>query len=196
MPGSSPYQYTFNSVAGVDVRDDHATLIRNLGGASAVLLKNINNALPLQAPKNIGVFGNDAADETDGLYLSGGFSYIGWTLGPFLLALALVLSSNLHCPTFGRNQGSRSSRRALVQYITDNTQAAASIGTIFPIPEVCLVFLKTFVTEGYDRTSYLADWNSSAVVGTVAAACNNTLVITHSGGANVMPWADNPNVTA
>lgn len=40
------------------------------------------------------------------------------------------------------------------------------------------------------------DGNGSAVVETVAATCNNTIVITHSGGINTMPWADNENVTA
>ena len=197
VPGSGSYQYTFNPVAGVDVRDDHATLIRDLGAASAVLLKNTNNALPLQAPKNIGVFGNDAADETDGLYLSGGFSYIGWNIGSLFVGAGSGAGRATYIvPPLDAIKARAAQDGALVQYITDNTQAAASIGTIFPIPEVCLVFLKTFVTEGYDRTSYLADWNSTAVVNTVTATCNNTIVITHSGGANVMPWADNPNVTA
>jgi beta-glucosidase len=85
---------------------------------------------------------------------------------------------------------------ALVQYITNNTVAASSIATIYPVPEVCLVFLKTYVAEGYDRTSYDVDFNGNSVVSTVAATCNNTIVITHSGGINTMPWADNENVTA
>ena len=85
---------------------------------------------------------------------------------------------------------------ALVQYITNNTLAAQSISSIYPVPEVCLVFLKTYVAEGLDRTSYDVDANGTAVVSTVAATCNNTIVITHSGGINTMPWADNENVTA
>lgn len=85
---------------------------------------------------------------------------------------------------------------ALVQYITNNTVAAVSIATIYPVPEVCIVFLKTFVSEGQDRTSYDVDANGNAVVSTVAATCNNTIVVTHSGGINTMPWADNKNVTA
>lgn len=32
------------------------------------MLKNSNNTLPLKAPKNIGVFGNDAGDLTNGQY--------------------------------------------------------------------------------------------------------------------------------
>jgi beta-glucosidase len=85
---------------------------------------------------------------------------------------------------------------ALVQYITNNTLAALSIATVYPVPEVCLVFLKTFVAEGLDRTTYEVDSNGNSVVTTVAATCNNTIVITHSGGINTMPWADNENVTA
>jgi beta-glucosidase len=61
---------------------------------------------------------------------------------------------------------------------------------------VCLVFLKTYVAEGQDRISYDVDANGTSVVSTVAATCNNTIVITHSGGINIMPWADNENVTA
>jgi beta-glucosidase len=34
------------------------------------------------------------------------------------------------------------------------------------------------------------------VVSTVATTCNNTIVITHSGGINTMPWSDDGNVTA
>ena len=35
------------------------------------MLKNVDNALPLKAPKNIGVYGNDAGDLTNGLYSAG-----------------------------------------------------------------------------------------------------------------------------
>ncbi|KAJ5296032.1 hypothetical protein N7508_010853 [Penicillium antarcticum] len=63
-------------------------------------------------------------------------------------------------------------------------------------PDVCLVFLKSFAAEGKDRTSLNLDWNGNAVVESVANVCNNTVVVTNSGGINVMPFADNPNVTA
>lgn len=87
---------------------------------------------------------------------------------------------------------------ALVQYISNNAAASDGIFDIYPPPEVCLVFLKTYVTEGRDRTSFDADWSSTSLVDTVTSSgsCPNTVVITHSGGINTMPWADNPNVTA
>lgn len=63
-------------------------------------------------------------------------------------------------------------------------------------PEVCLVFLKSWATEGEDRTSLHVDWEGDKVVTSIASRCPNTVVVIHSGGANVMPWADHPNVTA
>jgi beta-glucosidase len=86
----------------------------------------------------------------------------------------------------------------LVQYILNNTLIASSGGlrTILPIPQVCLVFLKSWASEGSDRLSLLANWNSTGVVNAVTAVCNNTVIITNSAGLNVMPWANNPNVTA
>jgi hypothetical protein len=50
------------------VRDSHAALMRTLGAEATVLWKNLDNTLPLQAPMNIGVFGNDAAHLSTGLY--------------------------------------------------------------------------------------------------------------------------------
>lgn len=54
------------SPSGRNVRSDHARLIRQLA-AGTVLLKNVNSTLPLRSPRVIGVFGNDAADVSDGL---------------------------------------------------------------------------------------------------------------------------------
>lgn len=44
----------------VDVRGDHANLIREIGGKATVLLKNVNNTLPLSKPKFVAVIGEDA----------------------------------------------------------------------------------------------------------------------------------------
>lgn len=77
--------------------------------------------------------------------------------------------------------------------ITDKSSLAA----LQPSPpDVCLVFLKSWATESMDRETLHADWNGDNVVESIAAMCPNTVVITHSNGANVMPWEDHPNVTA
>ena len=44
----------------VDARGDNAKLIREIGAASSILVKNVNNALPLKNPRYLGVYGYDA----------------------------------------------------------------------------------------------------------------------------------------
>lgn len=49
------------------------------------------------------------------------------------------------------------------------------------------MFLKTWATEGSDRDSLLVDWNGTALANAVADNCANTIVVTNSGGLNVLP---------
>ncbi|KAK6396355.1 hypothetical protein LTR65_009439 [Meristemomyces frigidus] len=202
-PSDANYNFTIGP-SNVDVRDDHAQLIRELGAAGLVLLKNVDSALPLKTPKNIGVFGNDAGDEVDGLYFDGDadFTNIGFQYGVLPVGggsgtgrFSYVVSPLEAIKAKAAQQGNG----ALVQYVLNNTLITDTSG--FSIvqpspPDVCLVFLKTWATEGYDRPSLLVDWNGTAVVETVAASCPNTIVITNSGGLNILPFASNPNVTA
>lgn len=59
-----------------------------------------------------------------------------------------------------------------VQYITNTTTlTSGEQTTIYPWPEVCLVFLKTWETEGVDRTDFEADGNSAKLVEAVAELC-------------------------
>lgn len=44
----------------VDVQDDHYKLVREIGAASTVLLKNERGALPLKKPRSLVLIGNDA----------------------------------------------------------------------------------------------------------------------------------------
>jgi beta-glucosidase len=44
----------------VEARGNNAALIREIGAAGSVLVKNINNALPLKNPKYLSVYGYDA----------------------------------------------------------------------------------------------------------------------------------------
>jgi beta-glucosidase len=49
-----------DSDAYVDVRANHSTVVRTNGAASLVLLKNSNNALPLNKPRSMAIFGAHA----------------------------------------------------------------------------------------------------------------------------------------
>ena len=77
------YSWSFAGQSNRDVRGDHAQIIRQLGAEATVLLKN-TGSLPLASPKNIAVFGNDAADLQTGLYSSDIYDYAagpGFDLG-------------------------------------------------------------------------------------------------------------------
>ena len=41
----------------VDVQDDHFKVVREIGAASTVLLKNVDGALPLSKPKSVAIIG-------------------------------------------------------------------------------------------------------------------------------------------
>ncbi|KAK1147602.1 hypothetical protein N8T08_000944 [Aspergillus melleus] len=182
---------------GRDVRGNHSSLIREMGAAGTVLLKNVDNTLPIQSPKVIGVFGNDAPDVTTGLLYPGSdypFEIGTLTVGsgsgsgrnPYVVSPLEAIKAR------AKNEDSR------VIYLTDNNLIAnGDFRSIYPYPDICLVFLKSWISEGSDRTSLEADWNSAQVVNNVASICpGKTVVITHTGGVNTMPWADNENVTA
>lgn len=182
---------------GRDVRGDHAKIIREMGTAGTVLLKNINDTLPLKAPKVIGVFGNDAGDFTNGFFrpseipasdntgtmIIGGGSGTGrpsYVVSPLDAIKAKAKETD-----------------AQVFYVTNNDVLASNdFRGVYPPPEVCLVFQQTFASESFDRTSFELDGNSTAVIKNVADFCGNTIVVTHYGGVNTMPWANNTNIGA
>ncbi|EME45927.1 hypothetical protein DOTSEDRAFT_51541 [Dothistroma septosporum NZE10] len=181
-----------------------------LGAVGILLLKNQNNTLPLKKPKNIGIFGNGAGDVTEGLYTLSisDIRDFGYQKGVLLVGggfgtgrLSYVISP----PEVIKARAAQQKNHALVQYVLDNDLMTHDDGSrvwlllydnnFYPRPpEVCLVSLKTWATEGADRTSLPVDWNGTAVVETVAAQCANTVVTTNSGGLNVLPFADHPNM--
>ncbi|KAH7377525.1 beta-glucosidase 2 precursor [Cadophora sp. MPI-SDFR-AT-0126] len=187
--------YTLNGTRSRDVRADHGALIRKHGAESTVLLKNVNNALPLKSPKIISVFGNDASEDTQGYYNQVDFEY--GTLvaggGSGTGRLTYLITPLEAIKTRASKDG------ALVQQWLNNTLVATSDISTLAIPEnpdVCLVFLKTWAEEAADRVSLELDWQGNDVVESVASYCNNTIVVTHSSGINDLPWADHENVTA
>jgi beta-glucosidase len=202
----SESSYVDNFTVGpiVNVRSqEHTKLIRDLGAAGTVLLKNTDGVLPLQQPKNIGVFGNDAADFTQGQYaitlvgtdLASGDYDIGTLAvgggsgaGRFYKVIPPLDAIKTRARSYG----------AQVQYITNNNAIVqGGLSSLAPVPlDVCIVFLKSWASEGFDRTTLIAEWNSTVVVERTAAICNNTVVVLHGAAPNTLPWRNNPNVTA
>lgn len=76
------------------------------------------------------------------------------------------------------------------------TSRSPSFESYAEYSDVCLVFLNAASGEGKDR-SELLDQDQDDMVTTVAASCNNTVVVVNTAGPRVIgAWADNTNVTA
>ncbi|KAI5921197.1 beta-glucosidase-related glycosidase [Camillea tinctor] len=189
------HEFNLTGESSRDVRGNHGEMIRRHGAEATILLKNVNNALPLKAPKSIAVFGNDAGDDTQGYLNQVDFEYgtlsAGGGSGTGRLTYLITPLDAVKTRAAKDN--------ALVQYWLNNTLITSSEVSdlwIPKTPEVCLVFLKTWAEEGADRAHLEVDWDGNEVVESVTKYCNNTVVVTHSSGINVLPFADNPNVTA
>ncbi|KXH29853.1 hypothetical protein CNYM01_02904 [Colletotrichum nymphaeae SA-01] len=193
LPSSYP------EVTARDVRGNHAELIREIGAAGTVLLKNINGTLPLTDKLNIGVFGNDAPFPTIGsVFLDIGTQPEGFEMGTVDIGggSGTVRHTNLVSP-FEAIRKHVESIGGRVQALFDNDELAdGRFRTIYPVPDVCLLFLKSYATEGQDRQSAELQWSATKAVENTAAMCPNTVVIIHGPGVVVIPWADNENVTA
>ncbi|KAL2109085.1 hypothetical protein VUR80DRAFT_2974 [Thermomyces stellatus] len=182
-----------------NVRSDHGKLIRELGAAATVLLKNVNNTLPLRNCSEVGVFGNAAGYPTIGsVFRDYGDHPEGFEMGTVDIGggSGTVRHTKLITPLEAVKKQVESDG-GRVQVLLDNTEVAdGRFRTIYPIPDVCLLFLKSYATEGQDRAHIDLQWNATSAVESTAAVCPNTVVVVHGPGVVRMPWADNENVTA
>ncbi|KAI0099592.1 glycoside hydrolase family 3 protein [Nemania sp. FL0031] len=195
----SPLSALYPEVNARDVRGNHAEVIREIGSAGTVLLKNDNGTLPLKNIMNVGIFGNDADYPTIGsAFLDIGNHPEGFEYGTFAIGggSGNVRHTDLISPLEAvrdhvKGYGGR------VQIVLDNDQLAeGSFKTIYPVPDACILFLKAYATEGADRPSIDLQFNATRAVESTAAVCPNTIVVVHGPGTVLMPWADNENVTA
>lgn len=193
----------------VNVQADHADLIRQIGGASTVLLKNVNNALPLNKPKKIAVIGNDAHDNPAGpnacsdrgcSNVPNGYPIwtlaMGWGSGtanfPYLISPITALSAQAAA------DGTK------LKNVSDNfdTKAIAKAATG---ASAAIVFVNADSGEGYidvgtnfgDRNNLTAWGNGDAMVALVAQNNPNTIVVMHTVGPIIVEdYKNNPNITA
>ncbi|CAL3968960.1 unnamed protein product [Diplocarpon coronariae] len=79
---------------------------------------------------------------------------------------------------------------------TGGTALSQDVGSYATGAEVCLVFLNALSGEGADRTE-LRSTEQDALVLSVAADCNNTMVVVNTVGARILEsWIEHVNVTA
>ncbi|KAG1747118.1 glycoside hydrolase family 3 protein [Suillus paluster] len=185
-----------------NVQADHYKLVRQIGAAGMVLLKNQNGALPLNKPRNLVLIGSDASPGKSGpnefSHTSGtdGILAMGWGSGtgnfPYLIS-----------PLEGIQERARRDGSSVFWDFDDWNTALA--GNMAFGQAVALVFTNSDSGEGYitidgnegDRKNLTAWHNGDDLVLAVAAQNNNTVVVVNSVGPLIVePWIEHPNITA
>ncbi|KAG1735614.1 uncharacterized protein EDB91DRAFT_1083699 [Suillus paluster] len=185
----------------VNVQADHYKLVREIGAAGTVLLKNTNGTLPLNKPRNMLLVGSDAGP---GNYIPGelspastsGILAMGWGSGagnfPYLIS-----------PLEGIQHRARQDGSSVFWAFDDWNTPLVSIMAFGQA--VALVFINSDSGEGYitvdgnegDRKNLTAWNNGDHLILAVAAQNNNTIVVVNSVGPLIVePWIEHPNVTA
>ncbi|KAI4856718.1 glycoside hydrolase family 3 protein [Aureobasidium sp. EXF-8846] len=191
----------------VDVRREHGRLIREIGAASTVLLKNNHGTLPLDNTARLtAVFGEDAGSNPNGPNgcrnhaCDVGTLAVGWGSGqassPYLISPDAVIQYEVV------------SRFGSYESITNNsafTQINALARRVRDVAGVCIVFANADSGEGFanvdgnygDRNNLTLWQGADAVIANVSATCNNTVLVIHSVGAvEIDQYKQNPNITA
>ncbi|KAG1731429.1 glycoside hydrolase family 3 protein [Suillus lakei] len=186
----------------VDVQADHYRLVREIGAAGTVLLKNTNGALPLDKPRNLVLIGSDAAPGTYGpntLSFNSGSDGIlasGWGSGTGTF-------SYLVSPLEGIQERARQDGSSVFWDFDDWDIDLA--GTMALGQAVALVFVNSDSGEGLltvdgnagDRNNLTAWHNGDDLILAVAAQNDNTIVVVNSVGPLILePWIEHPNITA
>ncbi|KAH8194665.1 hypothetical protein TruAng_011161 [Truncatella angustata] len=185
----------------VNVQDDHASLIREIGTAGTVLVKNVNNTLPFtNNTKFLTVYGWDAtlplSPWENYLRFGGGYEVnYGWNT--FNGTLIMGGGSGTGAPPYVISPFQAVQERvAKDKGILRWDFASENPSPIYVNADAALVFINAYASENFDRTS-LADTYSDNLINNVAANYSNTIVVVHSAGIRtVESWIDHPNVTA
>jgi beta-glucosidase len=183
----------------VDVRGDHASLIREIAAAGTVLVKNVNKALPLKAPRFLNIYGYDATIPTapwnTSARFGGGYDVnFGWNTFNGTLITAGGSGSNTPSGLITPFQAIQD--RVLTDRGTTRWDFVNVNPTVYAAADASIVFINAYASEAFDRTTLQHEW-SDELVNNVAAKCNNTIVVVHSAGIRLVDrWIEHPNVTA
>jgi beta-glucosidase len=175
---------------GPNVQDDHKVIARKVARDGTVLLKNVNNALPLKKPKSLAIVGSDAANNPAGPNAcpdrgcTNGTLAIGWGSAsvefPYLIAPLDAI----------KEQAEKDGTKLATSTTDDPTQGA----TAAKAAETALVFINANSGEAYitvegnagDRIN-LEPWhNGNDLVKAVAEVNKKTIVVVHSVGPIIL----------
>lgn len=188
----------------VDVQSDHASLIREIGAKSIVLLKNTNNLLPLTDPPSIAIIGDDAQDPPGGPNacpdrgcFNGGTTAMGYGSGtadfPYLISPATALYHH-HANSTTTTLTNTTSNWDLPT--AQHAASTAHIAIVFAAATSGENYL-TVATNAGDRNNLTLWANGDALIAAVAAVNPRTIVVLHTPGPVLLDAiAQNPNVSA
>ncbi|KAK8201633.1 beta-glucosidase-like protein [Phyllosticta capitalensis] len=183
----------------VNVQGDHKKIIREIGAAGTVLVKNVDNTLPLKSPQFVSIYGYDAdimAQPWENVARYGGGYEVNHLWNTFNGTLITGGGSGGNIPPYVISPFKAIQDRVIEDggivrwnFWSENPHVSAT-------SQVCLVFINAYASESFDRPS-LVDTFSDNLVNNVATNCSNTVVVVHSAGVRLVDaWIDNPNVTA
>lgn len=211
MPANVAVPYT-----PIDARKASSKPILFAGAVEGhVLVKNINNALPLKEPRMLSIFGYSAkTPDSNNIGSNSAWIYGGEPYAPPSELVGTGFDPNMQAPiamngTMYSGGGSGATSQSLLsspmdaitqQCWEDDTAMFWDFANSDPLVEAtssaCLVIGNAWATEGFDRPSVRDDY-TDALVKNVASACNNTIVIFHNAGVRLVDqWIDHPNITA
>lgn len=188
----------------IDVRGEHADVIREIGAKGTVLLKN-SGVLPLNKPRFLAVIGEDAGPipyGPNGCPLGdhgcdNGTLAIGWGSGTADFTYLVTPDTAL------QNQALADGSR--YESILDNYATTQIENLVVQADATAIVFAHADAGEGYinfdgnagDRNNLTLWRGGDDLIKNVSSLNNNTIVVIHSVGPTIVTdWYDNPNITA
>lgn len=159
----------------VDVRGEHDKVIREVGTAGHVLVKNVNNTLPLKNPKFVAVYGYDAevkAVPWENVARYGGGYEVNYGWNTFNGTLITGGGSGGASPPYVISPFKAIQDRVIQDHgivrwnfwdVNPHVSATAS---------VCFVFINAYASESFDRPSLTDDFSDQLVnnVATVSSS--------------------------
>lgn len=208
----------------VNVRADHGQLIRSIGARSTVLLKNVNNTLPLNGQEPLtAVFGNDAGPNIDGPNscsdrgCDNGTLGMAWGSGsanfPYLVTPDSAIQNAVlnaggayesSLDNYAITTNTALARRANVSIIFANSDSGewyievdGMFGTVLGSNCRSRIDLCNNIGNLGDRNNLTFWKGADEAVDLVAGQCSNTILVVHSTGPVLLEkYKNHPNITA
>ncbi|KAG2233832.1 glycoside hydrolase superfamily [Thamnidium elegans] len=185
----------------VNVQSNHKKLVREMGAASNVLLKNVKNTLPIDPKKvkKIAVIGSDSITDPK-LFNCADHGCTGYTLAqgwgsgttyyPYIVDPLAGLTN-----AFGK--------KVAVESTADDWDLKKA-AEVAKDSDYAFVFSNADSGEEYitvdgnvgDRNNITLWHNGDNLIKAVADANKNTIVVIHAVGPVLMPWINHPNIKA